>query len=235
MTARRKKRQGKWAIWLGVALFALVFALTWWRSNRCEVCGIDISHYQGKIDWKTVAAQDIRFVFIKATEGQSVTDEEFHANWEAAGETEILRGAYHFFRPGTDADAQAQHFLKRTKGLSGELPPVLDLEVTDDKSAAEIRKGVKKWMEVVEKARGRKPILYTMPKFADSYLDGELKSYPIWIADLRKGPPRMPKHWSDWTFRQYSHHGRVKGIQGDVDLDCFNGTLEELAEFAQSP
>ena len=237
MTAKRKrksrKKGRKIAIGAGALLFAIVFFITWWRSTRCEVCGIDVSHYQGEINWERAAADGIRFAFIKATEGVSITDETFADHWEAAGEAGIYRGAYHFFRAGTDAEAQAKHFLKVTAGLSAELPAVLDLEVTDRQGAAQIVKGAQAWMKTVEKGSGRKPLLYTMPRFADDFLGDKLAEYPLWVVDLRVGPPRLPKAWEDWTFWQYSHHGHVDGIQEEVDLNCFKGDAEALAAYAR--
>ena len=232
--ARGKKRRRNGAILIGVLLFGVVFFVRWMEANRCKTCGIDVSHYQGEIDWEKVAGEDIGFVFIKASEGTDLADTLFKRHWEGAGEAGILRGAYHFFRPGRDAEAQARQFLAVTEGLEAELPPVLDVEVRDKQSAAVVRAGVREWMEVVEEAVGRKPILYTMPKFADSYLGEDLGGYPLWVVDLRSGMPRMPKAWDGWVFRQYSHTGRLKGIKGDVDLDCFNGDLEELLRFSGS-
>jgi len=231
---RRRRTQG---ITLGGALltFAVTFALMYLRysssHSQYEVKGIDVSHYQGDINWQEVRQDGIQFAFIKATEGVSLVDSQFTTNWEAARANGIRCGAYHFYRPSVLSTDQARHFLSHADLQPGDLPPVLDLEVTDNRNSRIIREGVKNWMEIVENAVGAKPILYTTPKFADAHLRGSLKDYPIWLAHLGRGEPPLPKGHSQWDFWQYSFTGTIRGIEGDVDLDCFRGSPEELAAF----
>lgn len=201
----------------------------WWMHNRFAVRGIDISHYQGTIDWAAVRRDGIDFAFIKATEGTTNVDEQFTTNWHGAKEAGLARGAYHFFRPTLDGKAQAQHFLAHVKYTKGDLPPVLDLEVTDDATAAAIRREALAWCTTVEAAWGVKPIIYTLPHYADSYLDSKLAAYPLWVVDLDLWLwPSESEGWPNWTFWQHSHHGSVSGIQGEVDLDVFYGSKVEF-------
>lgn len=229
MTARKKGRRN-WTLGLApVIILGLVLYFQYLQPNwKYEVRGIDVSHYQGEIDWVRVAEDGIQFAFIKATEGQSLVDEKFSTNWKEAREAGVLCGAYHFFRPSVDPKLQAKNFLGQVEFESGDLPPVLDLEVTDKRSAREIRECALVWMQEVEKATELRPILYTMPSFADSYLQQKFVDYPLWMVDLGWGEPRLPKGWKQWTFWQHSFEGRVAGISGDVDLDYYYGSPEAL-------
>jgi lysozyme len=196
--------------------------------------GIDVSHWQGTIDWNAVAADGVEFAFIKATEGGDYTDPRFAANWAGAQRAGVVRGAYHFFRPQTDALAQAAHFLRTVQLSPGDLPPVLDVEVTDGRSAAQIAAGVRAWLQEVERATGRRPILYTRASFWTGQMGGGFGEYPLWVAHYGVSQPNIPAEWSGWTFWQHSDAGRVDGISGDVDLDWFNGGRAELDAFVST-
>lgn len=196
--------------------------------------GIDVSHWQGAIDWDAVAAAGVEFAFIKATEGGDYTDPRFAANWAGAGRVGVLRGAYHFFRPQTDARAQAEHFLRTVPLAPGDLPPVLDVEVTDGRSAQVIAAGVRTWLEEVERATGRRPIVYTRASFWTAQMGGGFGAYPLWVAHYGVSAPNVPAGWSGWTFWQHSDAGRVDGITGAVDLNWFNGDRAEMQAFASS-
>lgn len=206
----------------------------WWLwQNRFSIRGIDISRYQGTVQWAAVRAAGIRFAFIKATEGTTLVDPYFAVNWEGAGEHHIARGAYHFFHPSLDGTAQAQHFLQRLRLRKGDLPPVLDLEVTDQMSAATIRREALEWLQTVEQATDMKPIIYTLPHFARSYLTPKFARYPLWVVDLNPFFPTSTVHWNHWTFWQHAHHGHVDGIEGEVDLNVFNGSEAEFARMGK--
>ncbi len=195
------------------------------------VHGIDVSHYQGTIDWNDVAKSGMAFAFIKATDGIGAGDPMFATNWKAARQAGLRRGAYHFFRPLTDALQQADNFIARLDGDWGELPPVLDFELLGGAYPNQAPEAAKQWMETIEAACGRKPIVYTGPAFWISSLhDSQLfADHPLWIAQYTSAPqPRMPSAWKAWTFWQHSEKGQVPGIHGPVDLNRFNGTLTEL-------
>jgi lysozyme len=213
----------------------LVLAACTQQTNRkkgFEVHGIDVSHYQRQIDWPLVAAQDIHFAFVKATEGETLRDPLFSRNWRAARDAGLKRGAYHFFRPAAASEKQAENFLEAHVFESGDLLPVLDIEVIDEVSAPTLRKKAMTWLRLVEKKCGAKPIIYTNQKFFNQYLAGYFDGYPIWIA--RYNPlfkPSLHKD-SDWHFWQYGNQGRLKGIKGPVDFNVFNGSLEDLERFS---
>ncbi|MBV9110138.1 MAG: glycoside hydrolase [Gemmatimonadetes bacterium] len=192
--------------------------------------GIDVSHYQGRIDWTAVEGDGVGFAFVKATEGTSFVDPAFRRNWDALGETRILRGAYHRFRPGRDAVAQAEHFLAVARIGEGALPPVLDVEATDGVSDARLVRGVRAWLAAVEQRTGVRPVVYTKPGFRRAHLGNALDDYPLWIAEYGVDSPSHPR----WTFWQHSERGRVAGIAKPVDLDRFNGSHAELRELASA-
>lgn len=195
-----------------------------------SVRGIDVSHWQGAIDWRAVEAGGIVFAFAKATEGATFTDPAFAANWEGMGGTRIIRGAYHFFRPQTDPAAQAAHFLRTVRLGASDLPPALDVEVTDGVDRATLVSRVLAWLDAVEQGTGKRPIVYTYQNFYDTYLAGSLAGYPLWIARYGGTPPSV----SGWTFWQFSDAGSVPGISAAVDLDWFNGSEAELRTFVQA-
>ena len=201
-----------------------------------RVEGIDVSHYQGEIDWQTVAGADVRFAFIKSTDGTGAADPLFFQNWVRASEAGLRRGAYHFFRAQQDPERQAQRLIAMLEGDYGELPPVLDFEVLGDTSVEKALDGAKRWIDIVEKACGHKPILYTGPAFWTSTLKGSglFATYPLWIAHYTKAAnPTVPSAWKNWTFWQYSEGGVVGGVRGPVDLDYFVGNISELDVFCE--
>lgn len=196
-----------------------------------EVHGIDISHYQGRINWGQLAqthAGDfpIRFIFMKATEGGDHRDDTFRQHFDSAYKYNFIRGAYHFFRPHTDARKQADFFIRNVKLLPGDLPPVLDVEDRGKRSKEELQKAVKTWLDNVEAHYGVKPILYTSYKFKVRYLDNPVFDvYPYWIAHYYVDSVRYKGRWHFW---QHTDVGTVPGVEEEVDLDVFNGTLEQL-------
>lgn len=197
------------------------------------VQGIDVSHFQGAVDWQKVAQAGMSFAFAKATEGITYTDPQFAKNWAGIHAAGLLRGAYHFFEANDDATAQAQHFLATVQLAAGDLPPVLDVETTAGVSSSQIWSGVSTWLQVVEQATGRQPILYTAPGFWSSHQpDLTLTRYPLWLADYA-AQPVLPTGWTSWLFWQHSQSGSVAGVTGAVDLDLFSGTVEQLHALAQ--
>ena len=198
-----------------------------------DVQGIDVSHYQGAVDWQQVAQAGKAFAFAKATDGITYVDPQFAANWSGIQAAGLVRGAYHFFEPNDDATQQAQHFLATVQLASGDLAPVLDVETTGGVSDSQIWSGVTTWLQVVEEATGRQPILYTAPGFWDSHSpDLTLTRYPLWLADYAT-QPTLPNGWTSRLFWQYSQSGTVAGVTGAVDLDVFNGTMQDLQKLVQ--
>jgi len=190
--------------------------------------GIDVSHYQGTVDWQQVQAAGIGFAFAKATEGTTWTDPEFAANWAGMQEAGLLRGAYHFFEPNDDAAQQATFFLQNVQLESGDLPPMLDVE-TAAAAGTDLWQGVQTWLEQVAAATGTTPILYMSPDFADENdAPSSLAAYPLWVADYDTNGPSLPQGWTTWLLWQSSEDGTVAGVDGAVDLDEVNGTLADL-------
>lgn len=230
MTAQKAKRRSRFLPILFLLMLAGAGGGYLWITYRYPVRGIDISHHQKSINWSVVAKQGLAFAWIKATEGAKMEDEDFEENWKGARDAGLIRGAYHYFLPQVDAEAQADNFLRTVKLEKGDLPPVLDLEETGGKSPEAVAAGAKKWMERVEQKTGVKPILYTFPAFVrDDLPANRLREYPLWIAHLRITGPTVPKGFSRWAFWQYTHSARIKGISGPVDKNYFHGSLEDLA------
>ncbi len=211
------------------------------------VPGIDVSIWEAPVDWPKVRATGQRFAIMKATEGKTWTDPSFHDNWIGAKTAGLLRGAYCYFHPDQDAKGQADCFVSTVKAENddGELPPILDLEDAGKLAAAKIISQTKIWLDAVEAAFGRKPMIYSGISFLNTSLavlgggpPAWAKDYPFWLAwypyTYTDGmTPSMPRGWFNWTFWQYSESGRLNGINSGVDLDVFNGTLEQLFAFAK--
>lgn len=191
--------------------------------------GIDVSHYQGTVDWNAVAAAGNSFAFTKATESSTITDQYFAKNWPAMKSAGLLRGAYHFFRTGVDPSAQAKLFLSVVKPSAGDLPAVLDIEVAGSASNSAIISGISVWLDTVAQAIGRPPIIYTSPGFWNAHMNNQFGSYPLWIAHYTSAAnPTIPNGWKTYTFWQYTQSGQVNGVSGSVDRNRFNGDLAAL-------
>lgn len=195
-----------------------------------SVHGIDVSHHQGMIDWKMLTQTrqgkfPVHFVFMKASEGGDYGDKVFQANFDSAKVHGFIRGAYHFYNPKTDPIRQADFFINSVKLDSGDLPPVLDIEKRADDEKI-LRRDLKIWLDKIEQHYKVKPILYTSYKFKTRYLnDSIFDSYPYWIAHYYVD---SVKYKGDWKFWQHTDVGTLPGIRGKVDLNIFNGSLEEL-------
>ncbi|WP_253932177.1 glycoside hydrolase family 25 protein [Lewinella sp. W8] len=193
-----------------------------------EVRGVDVSHYQGVIDWEALAKDNHHFSFIKATEGRELRDKAFAANWSSAGQWGFCRGAYHFFRPEVPASIQARHFFDVVELEVGDLPPVLDVEERGRLSPADLVTSVKQWLKMAELHYGVKPILYTGQNFYNRYLAGQFDEYPLWIARYDAEEP-VTVCGRDYQFWQYTDEGQLPGVVGDVDRNVFYGTRIDLA------
>jgi lysozyme len=251
----KKSVFGKYAvyIWIGIILVAVAYIGLFyyffvspysfrWRAIYGEpeypegynVRGIDISHYQNNIKWEklrnaSLNNDPVRFVHIKATEGSDLFDDDFNDNFFQAKENDFIRGAYHFFIPGVDAAAQANFYLHQVHLVPGDLPPVLDIEKKGKLTKQQLQKDVKKWLDIVEKKYGVKPILYTSYKFKKDYLNEPVfNDYPYWIAHYYIN---KLEYKGDWVMWQHTDCGKVEGIKGFVDCNIFNGTVKDLEAF----
>ena len=195
-----------------------------------KVHGIDISHYQGDIDWKMLKQTrqgqfPVQFIFMKATEGGDFADDKFVANFDSARAHGFIRGAYHFYNPKTDAHKQADFFIKSVKLEPGDLPPVLDIE-KKSRDIKKLQQDLKIWLRKVEKHYGVKPIIYASYKFKTKYLnDSVFDSYPYWIAHYYVD---SVKYQGEWKFWQHTDVGTLPGIDEKVDLNIFNGSSSDL-------
>ncbi|WP_346236256.1 glycoside hydrolase family 25 protein [Niabella insulamsoli] len=190
--------------------------------------GIDVSRYQKKIAWNGVKEMNVNniqlnFAFIKATEGQGLTDKYFKSNWRNAKKAGITRGAYHFFIASQDPAKQAKHFISKVKLSSGDLPPVLDAEQASIFPVNVFRQKVRAWLAMVEAHYNVKPIIYTNAAFYKKYLGPEFDSYPLWVAHYYE--KRKPRINREWTFWQHNDLGNVNGIDAKVDFNVFNGDI----------
>lgn len=198
------------------------------RISGYEVHGIDVSHYQKQINWKKVKSDSIDFVFMKATEGENFLDSCFFDNWRNAKENNLVRGAYHFYRPSVLSEVQARHFIKVVKLSKGDFPPVLDLEVSDNRPKPIIVDGVKNWLKIIENHYGVKPIIYVNRNWYDEIVKDNFSDYTIWMAAYRTKPKPFLSDKKQWKIWQYTNKGRVKGIKGAVDLNVFYSSKEDF-------
>ena len=218
-------------VWTGKIVPNRLFAA------RYPVKGVDVSSYQGVIDWKTLAAQDISFVFIKATEGSTFVDDNFAYNYSEARKTGLRVGAYHFFSYDSEGSTQADNFIETVENFEGMLPPVIDLEFYGDKRQnppprADVRRELDIFIEKVTEYYGMKPIIYATEKSYYLYLDGAYGDCDIWIRNVYI-PPSL-SDGRDWTFWQYTNKGYLKGYQGKekyIDINVFHGTEEEFRNY----
>lgn len=201
--------------------------------GRYPIRGIDVSHHQGDIDWQKVAADDVGFAYIKATEGGDYVDEDFASNLRAARDAGIAVGAYHFFtmcRPGAE---QAANFLAQVKTIGSMLPPAGDLEYEGNCAARPDARSVAAeladFLAPVEAAFGRQAVFYLTYGFYDDYA-ASLPDRPLWTRWIAWHPAD-----EDWLIWQYHDRGTVKGIEGDVDLNVWQGDKAALSAQISMP
>ena len=213
-------------------------------SEKYPVMGVDVSRYQGNIDWPVIAGQNVRFAFIKATEGSSHQDPCFLRNWKEVGETDIFAGAYHFFSFESSGETQAQNFISTVGDLCGSnLPPVVDLEFyggysDNPLSRRETQQILNDLLGTLEEYYHVKPIIYTTTRAYYHYiLGGGYGDYPLWFRNTYQEPLVR------WSFWQYSDEGLLAGYDGRqadsteiyIDLNVYHSSYEDfLEEFSLS-
>ncbi|CAM5771716.1 lysozyme [Labrys miyagiensis] len=195
------------------------------------VHGVDVSRWQGDIDWQTLRLQGANFAFIKATDGGDHLDPMFRRNWQAAHEAGLKRGAYHFFYWCRNAAEQARWFIRNVPRVPGALPPVVDVEWNADSackirlSPAQVQEKMRVFISMVERHYGQRPIIYTAPGFYHDNLEGAFMEYPFWLRSVAQHPAKVFED-RKWIFWQYSGSGLSHGVDGKIDLNVFNGSAE---------
>lgn len=200
------------------------------ENHKGKVVGIDVSEFQGEVDWEEVEILDekypVQFVFIRATAGNDRVDRQFKRNWEGAKENKIMRGAYHYYRPNENSIEQADLFIKTVKLKKGDLPPVLDIEkLPKNQPLDSLKKGLKRWLTKVEKHYQVRPIIYSGERYYSDFLKEEFGEYLFWIANYNFYREKIE---DDWLFWQFTEKASLPGIKHRVDVNIYNGDLEQL-------
>ena len=195
--------------------------------------GLDVSHYDNTVDWSKVAASGRAFAIAKATEGDTFVDPQFATNWAGMKQAGVVRSAYHFFHSTDDPIVQADHLLATMGTLEpGDLPPTLDLEVTDGSSPEVVTSTTIAWLDHIAAATKTKPILYTSPSFVTDHMGnppGLEDHATLWVAHWNVSCPDIPTPFASWSFWQ-TGSGTVPGDDaGPADVDVFNGDQTALA------
>jgi GH25 family lysozyme M1 (1,4-beta-N-acetylmuramidase) len=199
--------------------------------------GIDVSKWQGAIDWESVADSGIAFAFVRVSDGLTHRDPRFAENWAGAQEAGLMVGAYQFFRPDQDPKAQADLLVAEMGTLGAtHLPPVIDVEDDGGLSPAQIEDAIEVWIDRVQSKTGVTPIIYTGAYFwRDNVASDAFPDHPLWVAHYTEDCPYVPAPWSRWQFHQYTDSGHVDGIDENVDRNHFNGSLDELTGMLGEP
>jgi lysozyme len=222
------------ACFAAAAVLGAVAVMTYnaglWRfhypsPSRYPIRGVDVSHHQGEIDWVSVRSHDLKFAYVKATEGGDFVDPLFERNWREAQAAGLVHGAYHFFSLCREPEMQAQNFLRTVPVDPSALPAVVDLEFGGNCSKrsakAVVCHDVQTFVERVEAALGKAAIYYATDEFLSAY-DGCLPKRQLWVRAIAFAPSRA------WVVWQFANRARVPGIVGPVDLDVFGGDSEDL-------
>ncbi|MGE0399191.1 MAG: GH25 family lysozyme [Kofleriaceae bacterium] len=197
------------------------------------VKGIDVSYYQGNIDWTRVKNDGVKYAFIRVSDGLGTIDSKFETYWAQSRANGIIHGAYQFFRPNQDPIAQAELFLDKLGNTiaDDDLPPVIDIEAAGGLTPAQVAAKAKQWIDHVEAALGVKPIIYTGFYFWRDQVGAPAygAQHPLWHAQYTSAAcPNISAPWTEWAFWQFTSSGSVDGIAGNVDVNRFDGTMAEL-------
>lgn len=198
------------------------------KPQHHAVHGVDVSRWQGDIDWLTLRERGANFAYIKATDGGDHLDPMFRKNWDAAHRAGIRRGAYHFFYWCRTASSQADWFIRNVPRVKGALPPVIDVEWNHQSSCkrrpsrADILEKMQVFMDRLERHYGQRPIIYTAPDFYADNLKGAFPNHPFWLRAVAEHPSKVYPG-REWVFWQYSGSGLSQGVNGRIDLNVFRG------------
>jgi len=214
-------------------------------QTRGRVCaqgattlGIDVSKWDGTVNWPRVKAAGVYFAFVRVSDGTNTRDAQFATNWAGAKTAGVIRGAYQFFRPTQSVTTQADMMISAIGTYqAGDLPPVIDVEDAGGLGAATVASRVRAWVDRVQAALGVTPIVYTGKYFWRDQVGGpaSFAPNPLWIAQYTSLCPDLPAPWTRWTFWQYTETGRIDGIDTAVDINRFNGSPDQLLDFVGKP
>ena len=200
------------------------------EAHKNLTFGLDVSQYQGDINWSEVDSVEskfpLHFVLIRATAGDDKEDTQFDANWKGAKKHNLIRGAYHYYRPNENSIEQANNFIKTVKLKKGDLPPVLDIEqLPKNQSIDSLKVGLKRWLKKIDAHYKVKPIIYTGERYYEDFLKEEFEGYTFWVANYNFFEENIK---DDWLFWQFTEKAVIKGINHNVDLNIYNGTPKML-------
>lgn len=206
------------------------------EAHKDRAVGIDVSQFQGTINWddavEVEAGIPLTFVFVRATAGNDKKDHAFDYNWQKAKEKQLIRGAYHYYRPNENSLEQASNFIKTVQLHKGDLPPVLDIEqLPKEQSMDSLKKGLQRWLDRVEAHYGIRPIIYSGEKYYSDFLKSEFSNYTFWVANYNEWVGTIK---DDWAFWQFTEKAAIPGISERVDLNIYNGTPKMLRYLTKS-
>lgn len=199
-------------------------------AHEGKTFGIDISQYQGEIDWDNLEAKEelfeIKFVVVRATAGSKKRDTKFKENWFALTQTPYIQGAYHYYRPDENSTDQAENFISTVKLRKGQLPPILDIEkMPKGQSMERLKEGLQNWLSIVEEHYGIKPIIYSPEKYFEDFLQKDFPDYEFWIANYNPWKENIEPNYLLW---QFTEKAQLHGIEELVDVNVFNGDVKKL-------
>lgn len=201
--------------------------------NPNNLRGIDVSNWQGDINWGAVAAAGIQVAYIKATEGTGFTDSYAEKNYQKAKALGIKVGFYHYLNPKADPIAQAHYFINAINGMEPDCRYALDIEETDGVSKELLSAAAKSFLDEVKNITGKEVVIYTFTNFAQNSLTNILSIYPLWIAHYGVNTPASNPIWDNWIGFQYSSTNKVDGVNGFCDVDEFTQNI--LLNHASTP
>ncbi|MDR1725718.1 MAG: hypothetical protein LBR28_04940 [Bacteroidales bacterium] len=249
MSRRRRKQNKRLVIFVFVGVILLItgyivynYGVDYYRTYyacpgvkidywRYPVIGVDVASHQGKINWQRVSESEVKFAFIKVTEGTNFADANFKRNIYEAKANGIMTGVYHFFRFNRDGKPQAEWFIKNTTNIRFDFPPVVDIELSygnifSSFNKNKIRSEIFNYLRTIEKYYHVKPIIYTNGKTWNEFIKGSFEEYDLWICKLCNEPAK-----TDWKFWQYTHKGNIAGIDNEVDMNTFNGDYNSFIDY----
>lgn len=201
--------------------------------------GVDVAAHQHPggtpIDWSKVRTDGQSFAFVKATEGGDWVNPHYVEDIQAANAVGLKTGAYHYARPAGDAKTQAANFAAQIALAPDQtLPPALDIEVAEGKSAAQLEQWIEEFTSELKRLTGRTPMIYTYKYFWMGQMNNSQKfsDLPLWLAAYQDQAPDTVGGWNKLSFWQRSGSGKVAGIPTDVDMNLFNGSKQQLQSFS---